>query len=105
MFFPGTPTGSQVMGRIIIPRAVSLPASLTGSYSSSIAAATGSTTLTLAKNGTSIGSVNFAAGATSATFTFASAVSLAAGDVLTLTNQATADATLANVSVSLVGTR
>jgi hypothetical protein len=105
MFFPGTPTGSQVMGRIIIPRAVSLPASLTGSYSSSIAAATGSTTLTLAKNGTSIGSVNFAAGATSATFTFASAVSLAAGDLLTLTNQATADATLANVSVSLVGTR
>jgi len=105
MFFPGAPAGNQVMGRIIVPRAITLPASLTGSYGSSIAAATGSTTLTLAKNGVSIGTVNFAAGASSATFTFASAVSFTAGDLLTLTNQATADTTLANMSLSLVGTR
>lgn len=105
MFFPGAPTANQVMGRVIMPRAITLPSSLTGSYGSSIAAATGSTTLTLAKNGSSIGSVNFAAGASSATFTFASAVSFAAGNVLTLTNQATPDTTLTNISVTLAATR
>jgi hypothetical protein len=105
MYFPGVPTASQVMGRIIVPRAITLPASLTGSYGSSIVAATGSTTLTLAKNGVSIGSVNFAAGASTATFTFASAVSFAAGNILTLTNQSPADASLANVSLTLAATR
>ena len=105
MFFPGTPTANQVMGRVIIPRAITLPASLTGSYASSLAAATGATALTLAKNGASIGTVNFAAGASTATFTFGSAVSFAAGNVLTLTNQSPADATLANVSLTLAATR
>ncbi len=105
MFFPGIPTASQVMGRIIVPRAITLPAGLTGSYASSISTATASTTLTLAKNGASIGTVNFAAGASTGTFTFASAVSFAAGNLLTLTNQAPADATLANVSLTLAATR
>ena len=105
MFFPGVPTASQVMGRIIVPRAITLPASLTGSYGSSIVAATAATVLTLAKNGSSIGSVNFAISASTATFTFASSVSFAAGDLLTLTNQTPADATLANISVTLAATR
>jgi hypothetical protein len=105
MFLPGTPAGSQVMGRVVVPRAVTLPSGLVGSYGSAITAATGTAALTLAKNGASIGSVNFAAGAAAATFTFASAVAFVAGDLLTVTNQATADATLANVSLSLVGTR
>jgi len=105
MFLPGTPAGSQVMGRVIVPRAVTLPSGLAGSYGSAIAAATGTAALTLAKNGASIGSVNFAGGAAVATFTFASAVVFSAGDLLTVTNQATADATLASVSLSLVGTR
>ena len=105
MYFPGVPTNNQVMGRIIIPRAITLPASLTGSYASSIVAATGATTLTIAKNGSSIGTVNFGAGSASATFTFASAVSFVAGNILTLTNQSTADATLAGVSVTLAATR
>lgn len=104
-FFPGAPTKSQLMARVIVPRAVTFPASLTGSYASSTVAVTASTTVTLARNGTSIGTVNFAASATTGTFTLSSPITTAAGDVLTLTNQATADATLANISVSLVGTR
>lgn len=105
MFSPGAPTGNQLMARVLIPRIVLFPASLTGSYASANVAATAATTLTLARNGTSIGTVNFAAGATAGTFTFSSAVTTAAGDVLTLTNQASADATLADISVSLAGTR
>lgn len=105
MYFPGVPAASQVMGRIIVPRAITLPASLSGSYASSITSAAAATTLTLAKNGSSIGTVNFAAGSSTATFTFTSSVSFAAGNILTLTNQAPADSALANVSLSLAATR
>lgn len=105
MFFPGLPVGAAVLSRLIIPRAVTLPASLTGSFASATIAATAATTLTIAKNGTPIGSVNFAAGATAGTFTFSGSVTTSPGDVLTLTNQSPADTTLANISVSIVGTR
>ncbi|MFP3554248.1 hypothetical protein SB861_26605 [Paraburkholderia sp. SIMBA_049] len=105
MFFPGIPANAQLMARIVVPRVVVFPSGLTGSYASSVGAATASATLTLARNGSNIGTVNFAAGATSGTFTFGSPVATAAGDVLTLTNQATADATLGNISVTLTGTR
>jgi hypothetical protein len=105
MFSPGVPGNSALMARVVIPRIVTLPISLTGSYASATVAATAATTLTLAKNGSSIGTVNFALGATVGTFTFSSAVTTAAGDVLTVTNQATADATLANVSITLAATR
>ena len=105
MYSPGVPGNSADMSRLIMARAVTLPASLTGSYASSDTAATASTVLTLTKNGTSIGSVNFAAAASTGTFTFSSAVTFAAGDILKLVNQSTADVTLANISVTLVGTR
>ena len=105
MFCPGAPANSADMSRLVMTRAVTLPASLTGSYASADTAATAATTLTITRNGTSIGSVNFAAASASGTFTFSSAVTTAAGDVLKLVNQATADTTLANISVSLVGTR
>jgi hypothetical protein len=105
MFLPGVPTANQVMGRIIVPRAITLPTGLTGSYASSITSAASATTLTLAKNGASIGSVNFAAGSATATFTFAASVSFAPGNLLTLTNQSPADSALANVSLTLAATR
>ena len=105
MFFPGAPAANQVMGRVLVPRTITLPANLAGSYGSAITSATAACALTLAKNGVPIGAVNFAAGASQATFDFASAVSFAAGSVLTLTNQATADATLANVSLTLAASR
>ena len=105
MFFPGAPSGNQTMVRIIVPRPVILPLSLSGSYGSSSTTSAAAVTLTLSRNGSSIGSVNFAAGASTATFTFAATVTLAAGSVLTLSNQATPDTTLANISMSLAGTR
>jgi hypothetical protein len=105
MFVPGTLTGSQVLTRIVVARAVTLPANLSGSYASAITAATGATSLSLRRNGISIGSIEFAAGANTATFSFAAAVTVAAGDFLSLHNQTTADPTLANVSVTLVATR
>ncbi|PBB21131.1 DUF2793 domain-containing protein [Mesorhizobium sp. WSM4313] len=105
MFCPGVTANSAVMTRIVVPRAVTFPSGLSGSYASATVAATAATTLTIKQNGASIGTINFALGATTATFTFASPVTTSAGDVITVTNQATADATLANISITLVGSR
>jgi hypothetical protein len=58
----------------------------------------------LLKNGVSFGTVTFNVSATGS-FTVASATSFAAGDVLTITAPATADSTLEDISITLVGTR
>lgn len=87
------PTASAKLMRLSVTRAFSLPASLTGSYAESVVAATASTTYTIKKNGSSIGSIDWAASGTIATFTFASTVSFAVGDILTVEAPASPDAT------------
>lgn len=105
IFVPDKPTASMLCARIAAVRAFDLPASLTGSVASAGVAATGSTVFALHKNTTSIGTVTFAAAGTTGTFSFASAVSFAAGDVLRIIAPGTADATLADISISFAGTR
>jgi hypothetical protein len=105
MFYPGIPTGGADMARLIMPRDVSLPLNLTGSYAGADVAATAAVAMILAVNGIEVGTVNFATDSAVGTFTFATAVTLNPGDILTLTNQSTTDATLSNVSITLVGTR
>jgi hypothetical protein len=104
-FFPGIPANSQRMARTKIIRTIILKAGLPSSQADADAAATAATTLTIKQNGTSIGTVNFAAGASIATFTFSADITLAAGDVLAIDNQASADATLGNISITLAGLR
>lgn len=82
----------------------SLPLNLTGSMARTSTTATGATSLLIKKNGTQIGTINFAAGATSGTFTFATATSFVAGDILTIVAPSTPDTTLANVGITLKGT-
>ena len=101
----GTLPASQVLLRYPFPRAVDFATGLPDSQAVSVVAATAATTLTLAKNGTSIGTIDFAAAATSGTFTFTADVSFAVGDLLTLTAPASPDGTLADVGISLAGTR
>jgi len=78
----------------------------TACISSSGVPATGSTTFTIADNGSSIGTIIFSAsGAVGAVTISGSPYTLAAGHVLTITGPASADATLANVSFTLGGAR
>lgn len=106
-FYPGVPSASAIIMRIPTARAVSFAANFAGSYGVASVAATGSTVFDVTKNGSSIGSITFAAAATTATFTTSggSAQTLAAGDVLAIIAPATPDATLANVGFALAGTR
>jgi Protein of unknown function (DUF2793) len=102
---PGVGTNNQVLIHLKLARAVTFPASATLSTAHGGTAATGSTTFTFKKNGTSFATVNFAASGTSGTFTQASDSVFAAGDLLELLGPATADATLADFGINLAGVR
>lgn len=105
VFLRGVMVNSQLCLRQKATRAFTLPQNLTFSLASATANATASTTITLKKNGSSIGTIVFALGASTGTFTFSAAVSFAVGDVFTIEGPATADATLADVTLDLFGTR
>lgn len=104
VFIPGAPTGSQVVLRFNVVRAFTLPASLTGSVATAGAASTGTATFTIKRNGAAIGTIVYTTSAT-ATFTFASAITFAANDIITIEAPGTADATLSDVAFNFKGTR
>lgn len=103
--YNGAPTASLVMLRYPFPRQVIFPSGLTGSQGVAGVAATAQTDFDLKKNGSSVGTMRFAAAATTASFIMASQTTFAAGDVLTVVAPASPDATLANLGFSLAGTR
>jgi hypothetical protein len=101
----GSPGAGQVVERYIFATPVTLPAGLGGSYGSAGTAATAAAGFAIAKNGTNVGTMNFAGGATTATFAMATATALAGGDVLTIVAPTPADATLANLAWTLSGSQ
>jgi hypothetical protein len=100
----GSPSAGQVIERYIFATPVTFPSGLVGSYGNAGAATTAATSFTIAKNGAPIGTMAFAAAATSASFTMAAATAFSAGDVLTITAPTPADASLANLAWTLTGT-
>ena len=105
LWYPGIPSASAVLLRFVAVTPFSLPAGLTGSSGYAGTAATGSAVINLRKNGSNQGTVTFAAGAIAPTFALASAVSFAAGDRLELVGPGPADTTLADISITLKGSR
>jgi hypothetical protein len=85
-----------------------LAAGLPGAAASCAVAPTGAVTMPIRKNGVTIGSINFAAETSTATFTFDDAVTFQVGDVLTVWGPTATDATFstvgANLASSYVGT-
>ena len=100
----GSPGASQVIERYIFATPVGFPPGLAGSYGTAGIAATASASFAIQKNGSTVGTMVFAAGATSASFTMAGATSFAGGEVLTMLAPASPDATLANLAWTLTGT-
>jgi hypothetical protein len=104
-FYPGVPTASALVTRVPLARAVVFPASLTNSVFKARVAATAQTDFDVQKNGSSFGTIRFAAAGTTATFIAASQTTFAAGDVLSIIAPTSPDATLADIGGVLVGTR
>ena len=102
---PGAPTASMIVFHHVFTQAVTFVASLTGSYVKAGTAATAQTDFDLKKNGSSIGTVRFAASGTTASYVSISSSSWAAGDILTLVAPATPDTTIADIWGTLVGVR
>lgn len=106
-FVPGAMGNAQLLFRSKVVRAFTLPANLVGSNVTAVTAATASTTITIKKNGSAIATAVFGIGGTTATLatTGGTAQSVAVGDVVTFEGPATADATLADTSIDLKGSR
>lgn len=104
LYIKGKPTNSELVLRLEAGRAFTLPASLTGSQASARVASAANKSFDIKKNGSSVGSVDFNTSA-SGTFTFSTATSFSAGDLLEIVAPATADGSLEDISITLVGTR
>lgn len=107
IIIPGTVSGKPTNGQIVCvfpaPIAFTIPAGLSGSRMVAGTAATGTSVFTLKKNGTSFGTMTFAAAGTTATLSAASATAVSTSDIITITAPGTADATLANVGWTVIG--
>ena len=102
---PGVPTASMVVFHHVFTQAVSFVSGLTDSYVKAGTAATAQTDFDLKKNGSSIGTVRFAAAGTTASYVSISSSSWVAGDILTLVAPASPDATIEDIWGTLVGVR
>jgi hypothetical protein len=102
------PGASESLLRHAIPSnltSVTLAAGLSGSVGGCRTAPTGSVTINITVNGTSVGSINFAAAATTATFTLSATQTLSPGAILEFIAPATADATILGIFWTLSGLR
>jgi hypothetical protein len=98
------------MVRLAVTRSTRLPSGLTGSVAFSGTNATASTAVTIQKRTaagttTSIGTLTWSSASSAATVSFTSNVDFAAGDFVQFVGPTTQDATLADLSVTLVATR
>jgi hypothetical protein len=102
VFFAGPPLDAQLLARVLIPRAVTVPATCAGAHANAGTSATAPAVVTLKKNGVAVGTVTFNADG-SAVFSCADPIAFSPGDMLTFHAPDTADATLADISLTLVG--
>jgi hypothetical protein len=103
IFVVGKPNAADVVARLLAVRAFNLPVNLVGSIAKVGVVATTDAVFLIKRNGSQIGYITFAAGAAGGVFTFASAVSVTVGDLLTFHTPDTQDATLADMACTLMG--
>lgn len=99
------PENSAVILRYVFPRVGNFPSNFTSSVAVAGTAATASTVFSIKKNGSQVGTITFAASGTTGIFATSGTVSFAASDLLTIVGPASADATIANLAITLTGTR
>ena len=106
VYVAGTYTNGQELWAETPCRQTNIASSLVGTTASCDVAPTGAIVVTLKKNGTTIGTINFAASSTIPTFTFTTAQSFnGTTDELTFTAPAVADATFAGFRCTIQATR
>lgn len=104
VFAPGVGTNAQILISAALGIGILFPSGAAASFAKATTAATASTVFSISKNGTPFATVTFGIGSSTGTFTQASDSTFVAGDIFRIDGPATADATLAGVSITLVGT-
>jgi hypothetical protein len=104
-FLPGAYSSGALMAQVVLDRAVTFPDGLTGAQGYAGVNATATTVLDLQKNGANVGTITFTSAGSTPAFAMSGALSFAAGDRLSIVNEDPADATLADVSLTLKGKR
>ena len=101
----GKPTAGQELFAVEMAGDEFFPQGLPNNLGSVAVAPTGSVTFPITVNGSSVGSMNIAASATVATWTFSAPYQAAQGDILRFLAPAPADATLDSPRYTFIGTR
>lgn len=101
----GTLSANQIVMLFAPVRDMNIAAGFSGSRAISTVAATSSATFTIYKNLILIGTMTFAIGATTATFSVATSTTLTTSDYLEIIAPTTPDLTLANISITIKGTQ
>lgn len=102
---PGRAAAGEVVFKIIVSRTVTFPAGLTNSQAIASTPATAAAVWSIRRNGAEFGTMSFAPGETAATFAAAADTLVGAGDLITIVAPDPRDATLADITGVLAGTR
>lgn len=100
-----SPAANEIVFKTVFARDVGFAANLLGSQAVAETAATALTIFSISKNSTVIGTLQFAAGMAVGTYNVSGVQSFVPGDVLKIVAPATPDTTLADISLTLTGTR
>lgn len=100
--FDGAPAASATI-RIVAPRAFNSGASFVGTLCSAGTAATAQTDFLVKNNGSTVATLRFAASGTTCSIVSPTTTSFVATDVITIVAPGSADATLANIAISIKG--
>lgn len=100
--FVGVPASNDT-NRFVATRNSDFVASFSGTVCSAATAATAQTDFLIKKNGTTVATLRFAASGTTCSIVSPTSTSLTATDILTVQAPASADATLANIAITLKG--
>jgi hypothetical protein len=102
-FINGKPIGSEIIMKAISVRKFTIASNFSGSLAYCTIAATGNPVFSILKNGVSVGTITFAAGATTGSFSATGVLTFNAGDVIYVTAPASADATLSDIAITFAG--
>lgn len=103
-FINGKPLASEVIMRAVAVRAFTMAQNFPSSFAYCSVAPTAQFIINVLKNGAQVGTITFAANALSGTFASSSALTFNPGDTFTLQCQGTADSTLSDLTIGILGT-
>lgn len=101
-FVNGKPLTNEVLMRAVAVRSFLIPINCAGSYAFATTGAAVAFVISILKNGVEVGTINYAVGATAATFTMATALTINPGDQFALRcKTGVQDATLSDLTIGI----